>query len=88
MNDPSLDDSQSVAIAVAPNEVVAQMWQELLRSEGIIAALKPAGAGHSFATPALFEHYVLVLSDQADRARAIIDDFESADDVSSNSSEV
>ena len=52
MNDPALDESHAVTIAVAPNEIVAQMWQEVLRDEGIIAALKPSGAGHSFASPA------------------------------------
>lgn len=77
------DESRSVTVAVAPNEIVARMWQDVLQDEGIVAALKPAGPGHSFATTALVEHYILVLSEQAQRARAIIDEFESDDAASS-----
>jgi hypothetical protein len=73
------DESRAVTVAVAPNEIVARMWQEVLQDEGIIAALKPAGPGQSFATTALVEHYLLVLSEHAQRARAIIDEMESDD---------
>lgn len=79
MIDNNLNASRAVTVAIAPNEIVASMWQEVLRDEGIIAALKPAGPGHSFATTALVEHYVLVLSEHAQRARAIIDELEADD---------
>jgi hypothetical protein len=81
-----LDESRAVTVAIAPNEIVARMWQEVLQDEGIVVALKPAGPGHSFATPALVEHYILVLSDHAQRARAIIDDLESEDSALSSDS--
>jgi hypothetical protein len=84
MNQQHPDSDRTVTVAIAPNEIVAKMWQEVLRDEGIIAALKPAGAGQSFATTALVEHYVQVLGDQAERARAIIDELE-ADGPSSES---
>jgi hypothetical protein len=74
-----------ISIAIAPNEMVAQMWQQVLRDEGIIAALKPGGIGQAYASNALNEHYVLVRQDQAERARAIIDDFESDDSSESDS---
>lgn len=76
-----LDESRAVTVAIAPNEIVARMWQEVLQDEGIVAALKPAGPGQSFATTALIEHYVLVLSEHAQRARAIIDELETEDDA-------
>lgn len=79
---------RTVTVAVAPNEIVARMWQEALRDEGIIAALKPGGAGHGFASTALFEHYVEVLEDQADRARDFIAEFEAEDEDISDSSSV
>lgn len=76
-----LDESRAVTVAIAPNEIVARMWQEVLQDEGIVAALKPAGPGQSFATTALIEHYVLVLSEHAQRARAIIDELETEGDA-------
>ena len=84
MNTPNLDESRAVTVAVAPNEIVARMWQELLRDEGIIAALKPAGPGLSFASTALIEHYVLVLSEHAQLARSLIDEFEADDSEESS----
>jgi uncharacterized membrane protein YvbJ len=85
MSDDQRAHSRTVTVAVAPNEIVAKMWQQVLQDEGIVAALKPAGAGHSFATTALVEHYVQVLSNHADRAREIIDELESEDDSLSSS---
>jgi hypothetical protein len=68
-----------VSIAIAPNEMVAMMWQQVLGDEGIVAALKPGGIGQAYSSNALNEHFILVREDQAERARAIIDDFESDD---------
>jgi hypothetical protein len=75
-----------VEIAVAPNEITADMWRQVLEDEGIIAALKPGGAGFSFGSSALMEHYILVREDQAERARAIIAELESSDDEDGSSS--
>ena len=75
-----------VEIAVAPNEITADMWRQVLEDEGIIVALKPGGAGFAFGSSALMEHYVLVREDQAERARAIIAELESSDDEDSSSS--
>lgn len=85
MNDHHLDDIPVVAVAVARTELEADMWRQVLLEEGIIAALKPDGAGHAFATSALIPHIVLVREDQADLARSIIDELESADDEESSS---
>ena len=74
-----------VEIAVAPNEITADIWRQVLEDEGIIVALKPGGAGFAFGSSALMEHFVLVREDQAERARAIIAELESSDDESSSS---
>ena len=75
-----------VEIAVAPNEITADMWRQVLEDEGIIVALKPGGAGFAFGSSALMEHFVLVREDQAERARAIIAELESSDDEDPSSS--
>lgn len=75
-----------VEVAVAPNEITADMWRQVLEDEGIIVALKPGGAGFAFGSSALMEHYVLVREDQAERARAIIAELESSDDEDWSSS--
>lgn len=74
------DGSRVIAVAVAPNEIVAQLWQQVLEDEGIIVALQPGGIGHSYSSNALNEHYILVRDDQAERARAILAELESDDD--------
>lgn len=83
MNHEERDDVRVVAAAVAPNEIIAQLWQQVLEDEGIIVALKPGGMGHSYATNALNEHYILVREDQAERARSILAELEDEDDSSS-----
>jgi hypothetical protein len=77
-------DTPVVEVAVAPNEITALMWQEILADEGIVAALKPGGAGHSFGSSALMDHLVLVRGDQAERARSILAEI---NDSSSDDSE-
>ena len=83
-DDGSLDGSRVIQVAIAPNEIVADMWRQVLEDEGIIAALKPDGAGFAFGSSALMQHFVLVRADQAERARAIIAELES--EVSEDSS--
>lgn len=86
MTNDGQDESHVEVAATAPNEITARMWQELLKSQGIVAALKPAGAGYAFATSMPFEHQILVLAEHVQRARAIIADFEAEDDDSPSSS--
>lgn len=66
-----------VHVATAPNETIAMMWRDVLREEGIIVAIQGGGAGYAFGHNLLNEQYVLVREDQAERAKAIIDEFES-----------
>ena len=82
MNHEEHDDVRVVTAAIAPNEIIAEIWQQVLEDEGIISALKAGGMGHSFTTNALNEHYILVREDQADRARAIIAELEVEEDSS------
>jgi hypothetical protein len=84
-HDEHHDGRRVVQIAVAPNEITADMWRQVLEDEGIVVALKPGGAGFSFGSSALMEHYVLVREDQAERARSIIAELESSDEDSSSS---
>ena len=81
MNDkPPTGSGRIVEIAVAPNEIKAEMWRQVLEDEGIIVALKPGGAGFSFGSSALMAHFVLAREDQAERARSIIAELEASDD--------
>jgi hypothetical protein len=80
-----LDGQRVVQIAIAPNEITADIWRQVLEDEGIVVALKPGGAGFSFGSSALMEHYVLVREDQAERARSIIAELESSDEDASSS---
>ncbi len=68
-----------IQIAVAPNEITADIWRQVLEDEGIIIALKPSGAGFGFGSSALMEHFILAREDQAERARSIIAELESSD---------
>lgn len=77
---PRHGDLETVHIATAPNETVAEMWRQALRDEGIIALIRSGGAGYSFGHNLLNEQYVFVRKDQEDLAREIIDDLESFDD--------
>ncbi len=86
IDEAASDSGRVVEIAVAPNEITADMWRQVLEDEGIIVALKPGGAGFAFGSSALMEHIVLVREDQAERARSIIAELESSDEEGSSSS--
>lgn len=79
-DETALDSGRVIEVAVAPNEITADMWRQVLEDEGIIVALKPGGVGFGFGSSALMEHYVLVREDQAERARSIIAELESDDE--------
>lgn len=66
-----------VAVAVAPNEAIADLWKSVLRDEGIVSMLRPLGPGFgAWASAATFEHEVLVRAADAGRAREILADWE------------
>lgn len=73
------DDSTTVHVATAPNEVVADLWRQALADEGVIAVIRPGGAGHAWASTALLEHLIFVRDDQAELAREVIRDLEAGD---------
>jgi hypothetical protein len=79
-NEEPSNSGRVVEVAVAPNEITADLWRQVLEDEGIIVALKPGGAGFAFGSSALMEHSVLVREDQADLARSIIAGLEMSDD--------
>ena len=85
-NESASQSGRVVEVAVAPNEITADIWRQVLEDEGIIVALKPGGAGFAFGSSALMEHFVLVREDQAERARSIIAELESSDDEDWSSS--
>lgn len=61
-----------IVAAIAPSEIVAQLWKQVLEEEGIIVALRARGLGHTYTPSLLAEHDVLVRADQAERARIIL----------------
>lgn len=88
MRDRRFDDSTTVQIATAPNELVADMWRQALVDAGIVAVVKPGGLGYAWASTALLEHLIFVREDQAELAREVIRDLEAdADDEPSSDSE-
>lgn len=70
------DDAGTIVVAHAPNEIVADMWRQVLLDEGIVAAVKPTGYGHAFASIALAGHLIIVREDQAEAARSILSELE------------
>jgi len=75
----SAGDAAVVPVAVAPNEIVAALWREVLAAEGIIALIKATGPGVAYFTTFGSEHVLYVLEPLAERARAILADLEAGD---------
>ena len=73
-------DASIVEIARVSNQMEAELLQQVLAEEGIVSMVKPSGAGHGFASPALVEHALLVRSDQAPLAREVVDAFSAEED--------
>lgn len=66
-------DAPLAVIAVAPNEIVARLWQGALAEEGIRAMLRPLGPGYgAWASAATLEHEIAVLATDAARAREVL----------------
>jgi len=68
--------SQLVRVAIAPNPVVAGMWQEALRRAGVTTLLRNRDAlSVAWGTPAAtFSCELLVQAADAEAARLILDD--------------
>jgi hypothetical protein len=68
-----------VHAATAPNEVVAQMWAEILEDEGIHCSMKMGGIAGDFLsllTRMGVPVQIHVLASEAQRARGILDSLE------------
>ena len=69
----------------APNEIVADLWQQVLRDEGVVALVKPTGLGHAWVSNSLNPHHIYARTDQADLAREVIAALSEEDVDSANS---
>jgi hypothetical protein len=65
-----------VHIATAPNEPIAQMWQEILEEEGIHSILKGAELTAAMYVPSgLFQCKIYVLASDAEKAKNLLTPF-------------
>jgi hypothetical protein len=82
-----IDSSSIVLVGTAPNEIVADLWRQVLLDEGVIAMIKPIGLGFAYVSNSLNPHHIYVRTDQADLARDVIASLseEKDDDASSGS---
>ncbi len=62
-----------VAIAVAPNELVAALWKGALEAEGIPVLVKILGLGAAYWSTLAAEHALYVRVQDAERARVILE---------------
>jgi len=76
------DEVKIIPIAEAPNEVIAEMWREVLADEGITAVVTASGPGFAFGSNALNVHELLVREDQAEQAKAVLAELETAEEDS------
>lgn len=75
-----MGDDAIVAVATAPNEPLAAMWVEALREAGIVAMLKPLGAGFgAWASAATMEQEISVRAGDEAAARAMLADLAAED---------
>ncbi|HEV7665868.1 MAG TPA: DUF2007 domain-containing protein [Chloroflexota bacterium] len=66
------DPRGNVAVIQAPNRLMAEMWAELLRSNGIACRIVPLNTGGSVYAPALEDFGVVVSTADAERARELL----------------
>lgn len=83
-DEQALDEAGIIEVGRAPNEVIADLWRQVLEDEGIVPLMRPVGAGPSFGSTAFSEYQVLVREDQAPRARAIIAELEEESDTAAS----
>jgi hypothetical protein len=75
------DDDDPMVVAQADNEIIGQMWRELLTQNNIVSMLRTAGpltGIADFGSP----HDLLVARADAERARDLIAAFEQDEDSS------
>jgi hypothetical protein len=61
-----------VSVATAPDQLVAEMWKDLLVAEGVPAALRPGDAS-TFLGVSAYPCRVMVPEDSLDRARDVME---------------
>ena len=62
-----------VLLTTAPDQLVAEMWRDLLRGEGVSAVIRP-GDAVSFLGVSAYPCRIMVQEDELDRAREILRD--------------
>ena len=71
-----LNEDMLIHIATAPNEPLAMMWAEILKSEGIHSLVKSRDLRAAMYTPSLLSHCEIhVLSSQVEKAQQILAPF-------------
>lgn len=79
MSDASNESSESL-VEIFPNEMLAGLWADILRNEGIPSLVKPQFAGYgAWGHDSFIPHGLYVLGKHTERAQAIIKDTESSD---------
>mgnify|MGYP001025899758 FL=1 len=65
-------DDELVPVAVAPNEIVAALWQGVLEEEGIPVLVKVLGLGYAYWSPFVADRALFVRRQDAERAKEIL----------------
>ena len=66
-------DEPRVAVATAPNEIMARLWADSLREAGIRVLVRTIGPGiGAWGSAAMLEHDLSVLEPDAARAREVL----------------
>jgi hypothetical protein len=65
-------DDELVQVAVAPNEIVAALWQGALEEEGIPVLIKVLGLGYAYWSPFVADRALFVRRQDAERAKEIL----------------
>jgi len=66
-------DDELVQVAVAPNEIVAALWQGALEEEeGIPVLVKVLGLGYAYWSPFVADRALFVRRQDAERAKEIL----------------
>jgi len=65
-------DDELVQVAVAPNEIVAALWQGALEEEGIPVLVKVLGLGYAHWSPFVADRALFVRRQDAERAKEIL----------------
>jgi hypothetical protein len=79
------DDIPLVAVATAPNEPIAMMWQEILEEEGIHSSLKTSDLTASMYVPSgLYQCKIYVLASNVEKAKDILEPFINGKEESSD----